>query len=603
MLTDMPRTYRRRFTHAFDHPVETVWPALADTARFNEAAGFPKHRIREEAQPDGSIRLFAEGAVKGVELAWEEFPVEWVMGQWFWHWRVFSKGPFATIGAMVTFEPREDGPGCLCHYEVGATPRTGFGWVILNWGFFARAENDFRSLCGQVAEWAEGVARVPYRVPGHAPSAAERMRIDAMVRRLEASPYGHGLGQTLVDWVLAAQEVDLVRIRPLALAPLLGAEPRAMVETMLQAVREGLLQQRWDLLCPRCRGAKLAADGLDRLPERAHCAACNVDYERDFARNVELTFTPAPALRPVYDGEYCLGGPMTTPHVMAQVRLDPRAARDWPGELPPGPYRARELRGGPYAEFEHDGGALPTVALAEDAVTLGAPAPPGRIAFRNDDSTPRYAVIERRDWAIDALTAERATALHAFRDLCAADTLRPGDGAGISQVALMFTDLKGSTRLYRSAGDAPAYAAVRSHFVYLADHVRRHDGAVVKTMGDAVLAAFAEPRDALACAVAIQRGMDAFNLREQSALVVKIGIHTGACLAVTLNRRLDYFGQTVNLAARLQDQSRGGDIVFSEAVRADPTVRALADALSPTHECAELRGIDEAIAFWRASAS
>lgn len=595
----MARTYKRKFGFRFDHPVETVWPALADTARFNEAAGFPKHEIEEIEEEDGTIRLFAEGNFSGVQMAWEEFPVEWVYGQWFWHWREFSKGPLRTIGAMVEFEPVEEGAGCICHYEVSAEARSAFGHLILNTGFFPKAGKDFESLCSQVAEWADGVSRVPYRIELYTPGPAEMARINLMVDDMEQSPYGHGLAQPLVDWVLQAQEVDLVRIRPLALAKTLGVSRRHMVEAALQAVRTGLLQQRWDLLCPRCRGAKVAVDGLDQLPEEAHCTSCKIDYDRDFDRNVELTFTPSSALRLVYDGEYCLGGPMTTPHVMAQVRLEPGGSRSWPGQLPKGPYRARDLRGGPYAEFEHDGAGTPSILLTEDEVRLGEAIKPGMVSFGNLDNVVRYVVVECRDWASEALTAAHATTLQAFRDLCAAEALRPGDSTGVSHVTLMFTDMLDSTALFEEHGDALAFAKVREHFAWIAHIVRNHDGGVVKTMGDAVLASFHEPKQALAAALAIQDGIEGFNSRTNSELTLRIGMASGSALAVTLNGRLDYFGHTANLAARLEGQSQGGDIVMSESIRNDPTVRPLADAHDPSWECTRLKGMDKDISYWR----
>lgn len=593
----MPKTFKRRFTYRFEHPVEVVWQALADTARFNEAAGLPRHEITEEPQEDGSLRVFARGRIGRVELAWEEFPVEWVYGKWFWHRRGFSRGPIATLGAMVSFESIEN--GCLCHYEIGAAPRTLFGWLVLLGGFFRSFERNYRRLCRQVAEWAEGEAMAPYKVPPLKLQPAAQKRIDAMVEELEASPYGHGIGPKLVDWILQAQEVDIARIRPLALANRLGVDRRKMVEAALQGVRVGLLQQRWDLLCPRCRGAKLSVESLDTLPETAHCRACNIDYGRDFSRNIELTFQPAPALRPVHDGEYCLGGPMSMPHIMAQVRLESGGGRDWPARLPAGPYRLRTLDPGPYAAVDHDGNGFPTILVGPDKVTAGARAPDGVLHFRNNDTNPRFIVIERRDWSEEALTGERVTALQAFRDICAADRLRPGDGTGVDQVALMFTDLKSSTALYRAIGDAPAYGQVRSHFAFLAGLVREHEGAVIKTMGDAVLAAFAEPADAVAAALSVQRGIADFNRDNGANLAVKIGIHAGPCLVVTLNDRLDYFGQTVNLAARLQGQSLGGDIVLSERIRSDPMVRPLIDPLQPVPETARLPGIDETASFWR----
>ncbi len=188
---------------------------------------------------------------------------------------------------------------------------------------------------------------------------------------------------------------------------------------------------------------------------------------------------------------------MTTPHVMAQVRLEPGGSRSWPGQLPKGPYRARDLRGGPYAEFEHDGAGTPSILLTEDEVRLGEAIKPGMVSFGNLDNVVRYVVVECRDWASEALTAAHATTLQAFRDLCAAEALRPGDSTGVSHVTLMFTDMLDSTALFEEHGDALAFAKVREHFAWIAHIVRNHDGGVVKTMGDAVLAAFHEPKTSI----------------------------------------------------------------------------------------------------------
>jgi class 3 adenylate cyclase len=122
----------------------------------------------------------------------------------------------------------------------------------------------------------------------------------------------------------------------------------------------------------------------------------------------------------------------------------------------------------------------------------------------------------------------------------------------------------------------------------------------VKTIGDAVMAAFAEPTAALAAALAVQRGVAEFNrASEAGPIVIKLGLHAGPCIAVTLNDRLDYFGTTVNLAARLQGKSLGGDIVLSGEILADPPVRALLAGVAVTAETAQVKGFAEPVAFWR----
>jgi class 3 adenylate cyclase len=372
------------------------------------------------------------------------------------------------------------------------------------------------------------------------------------------------------------------------------------VELCLQAVKSGLLELRWDLLCPRCRVAKAWAGSLDRLPTGAHCPSCNIDYDRDFSKNVEAAFRPAPAIRPLTSGEYCLFGPMSTPHIKLHLTLDPGQSRSLAIELPFGTYRFRTLEPGPEQTIDWAAGGLPSLIVHDDRLELGPPCAEKAAALTNRSRRPVTIILEDRRWVRDALTADRITAIQAFRDLFAGDVLRPGDDVGIGDITLMFTDLKGSTALYERVGDARAYHVVREHFAFLAGIVRDHDGAIVKTIGDAVMAAFADPASAVRAALTIQRKVASFNATHgEGAIVIKLGLHKGPCIAVTLNDRLDYFGSTVNLAARLQGESMGGDIVISASLADDAGVKSLLDSLSSSDEAAEIRGFDRPARFRR----
>ena len=192
----------------------------------------------------------------------------------------------------------------------------------------------------------------------------------------------------------------------------------------------------------------------------------------------------------------------------------------------------------------------------------------------------------------------------AFRRLCPEQLLRPGDNAEIGWIAIMFTDLKGSTELYDALGDAPAYNLVRDHFSFLSDRVQRNHGFVVKTVGDAVMAAFSRPDHAVRAALAIQDDVASFNSARSGAasatpIVLKLGLHAGPCIAVTTGDVLDYFGATVNIAARLEHQCRGGEVIVSEAVARDAeTAAALADR-TQIEETAILRGVSAPVRFVR----
>ena len=116
----------------------------------------------------------------------------------------------------------------------------------------------------------------------------------------------------------------------------------------------------------------------------------------------------------------------------------------------------------------------------------------------------------------------------------------------------------------------------------------------MKTIGDAVMATFATPDRAVAAAIRMREAMsDLGEQRQHESLLLKMGIHEGPCLAVTLNDRQDYFGQTVNIAARVQGLAASRSIVATGQVVEDPEAAAFlrTSGLTPTLRRTALRGI------------
>jgi adenylate cyclase len=192
----------------------------------------------------------------------------------------------------------------------------------------------------------------------------------------------------------------------------------------------------------------------------------------------------------------------------------------------------------------------------------------------NDTAHEQGIVLERVAWNDQAVTATDVSTLQAFRDWFATQALRPDVQLGITNLAVLFTDLRGSTRLYREIGDAPAFERVLEHFEVLRRSVDQHGGALIKTIGDAIMAAFLDPAQGVAAGLDILRGMAQLNqTRTDYPLRLKLGLHSGPAIAVTLNERLDYFGTTVNIASRLEGQAQGDDLIVSEDVRWQPAVQ------------------------------
>jgi class 3 adenylate cyclase len=202
---------------------------------------------------------------------------------------------------------------------------------------------------------------------------------------------------------------------------------------------------------------------------------------------------------------------------------------------------------------------------------------------------PRRPTLEFEPYLSGGMLLTRQT----FRRLFRSERVDEEEGLGVRQVTFLFTDLKGSTALYERLGDLNAYALVRQHFALLDSVAHQHAGAIVKTIGDAVMAAFSRPADAVAAALQILQEINQFN-REHGApaIILKVGAHCGPSIAVTLNENLDYFGQTVNIAARVQSCADAGDICLSEAVYTAPGVGELLAGRDVVEFAAPLRGIE-----------
>jgi len=202
------------------------------------------------------------------------------------------------------------------------------------------------------------------------------------------------------------------------------------------------------------------------------------------------------------------------------------------------------------------------------------------------------------------LTARRLLTNQTFRDIYRTDTLAIGQHLKILSLTFLFSDLKGSTELYERVGDLTAFDLVNEHFRLLQEIITSERGAVVKTIGDAVMATFETPDRALAAAIRMREAMSDLGAeRQHQSLSLKMGIHEGSCLAVTLNAQQDYFGQTVNVASRVQSVAASRSIVVTESVVANAQARALLETngLKPALKRVVLSGIADKMSVYEIS--
>ena len=529
-------------------PRETLWEQLSNTERLNRELNLPAVRLAFEPRAEGGA--FVKGSAKfgPVTIHYTEEPYRWVKPLLWWVQRLPENGPVSAYRVGVQLEESAEGTRVTAWSE--AEPRGVVGKALAR-RIVDSSVNGLLRACREKP--TAPVLLLP--TPGMPrPESAKQGGLLPWRERLEKQGIEGSIAGRLLGFLLEAHAEEVVDFRPFALADRWQEDRRTVLKACLLAVRVGALELHWRLLCPACRGVGGSVESLASLtPESAHCASCNIRFGPAFDRDVEVCFSVAPALRQAADGAatYCLGGPHRSRHLLLQWYLLPGQREPVPLTLPPGTYRLRSPQTPEPQEL--------TLPLTEQ-LALGGLVTLTPKGFLSHATFPVLLRLESLQWREDAATAAAVTALAEFRRHFGSEVLAPGMELDVRQIAILFTDLKGSTKMYAQRGDAPSYATVREHFSTLAGLMEQHHGSVIKTIGDAVMAVFADPADAIRAALAIQG--------QPSSLVIKVGLHAGPALAVGANGTLDYFGQTVNVAARIQQRSLGGDIVLTEELAA-----------------------------------
>ncbi len=436
-----------------------------------------------------------------------------------------------------------------------------------------------------------------------------------------------------------ASDRHLCRINALDFAAKVGLDEERVIAAFLHAARLGLFELSWNVLCPGCGGVLDATASLKSVNRAEYaCALCAAGYEPTLDEMVEVTFTVSPRVRRIaaHDpnqlppAEYCRqmfwSSGCDVPEESFERMLDEvtlEMIELAPGEkallsltLPaefvivfdPVTHTAQfiDVKGEATRERQSLVVVFNKVNVPPPAVTMRPG--PLRLTLENlTDARVVPGVYVAGQAMHDMLgkrkrfvTAKRLLTNQTFRDIYRTDTLDVDQRLKITSLTFLFTDLKGSTDLYERVGDLVAFDIVREHFRLLQEIIASESGAVVKTIGDAVMATFATPDRAIAAALRMREAMRTLNAKHESEdLLVKIGIHEGPCLAVTLNDRQDYFGQTVNIAARVQGLAVSRSILATGSVIDHPQVsELLTEDLKPTARRLPVRGIaDELVVY------
>lgn len=453
-----------------------------------------------------------------------------------------------------------------------------------------------------------------------------------------------GTAAAIETLVQDAPDRALSRINVLDFAAACGLDEEPVIAAFLRAARLGIFELSWNVLCPSCGGVLDATGALKSVNRQEyHCAWCAAGYEPVLDELVEVTFSVNRRVRRIaaHDpdelpfAEYfrqifwssAIDLPEDLDRLIQEITLDavelPPAEKallslNVPAELvimfDPVTHTSQffKITGEPTRERQNFSLVFDKVRAPSEVIGLR----PGPLRLSLENRTDRRVLpalwiaaseldqlLRRRK---PFLTAKRLLTNQVFRDIYGTDTIDVDQRLKITSLTFLFTDLRGSTELYERVGDLAAFDLVRAHFRVLNEIVAGEAGAVVKTSGDAVMATFPTPDRAMAAALRMREAMGKLNDarggngRVDDGLMLKIGIHEGPCLAVVLDNRQDYFGRTVNIAARVQSLAEPRSILATTPVVAHPKASSLLETygLKPLVQRRALRGVSEEMAVY-----
>jgi class 3 adenylate cyclase len=442
----------------------------------------------------------------------------------------------------------------------------------------------------------------------------------------------------LESMIRTADDYALFRINAIQYANEKGLVASEAIDLFLYGTKFGLFEMGWNLVCRSCGHLIENFTDLARVHSHAICDICRADFDAALDDFIQVSFTVSQQIRDIiyhHPEQLSIEDFYLKYHLcksLASVGGEPFAARlkgitRLMTYLAPGEKTAAEIDvipgmlGGTDllnkatinlftdnkppverqeislkvegSQFRLPGRDLAPARLAVGDVVVNmekfGQIGVGKAYLEVENQTDKRCAIWISNYPMEGalaanlpkfdpfLSGKQLLTTQTFRDLFRSEVVQTNEGLAVQDITILFTDLKGSTAMYDAVGDPQAWYLVRQHFDTLGRVVARHSGAIVKTIGDAVMATFLTPADAVRASLAMLDELQAFNRTITENLVLKIGVHKGHCIAVTLNDRVDYFGQTVNIAARIQALADADEIYLSHSVYNDPAVR---DALT-----------------------
>ncbi|HMV44791.1 MAG TPA: DUF5939 domain-containing protein [Leptospiraceae bacterium] len=542
----------------------SLWPFISDTSRLNQAMGLSKMTFEEK---EGILYGKAKNA--GIDLEWIEVPWNWVSGKYLVSIREYSKGFAYTVKAIFHLEKINDKTTKLYVY-LGWIPR-GFFYKLLLSASKKIIFNKYKTALNEIVKLSKNKKALSLLTSSETYYKIENKTLFERVKKqLLEKNLNIDIIKKLLEFIETGDDQDLYRIRVLELANKWKVSERELLIICMHATRLGLLTISWDIICPHCRGTRQEAVTLFEVPAKGSCEVCEIDFDNNSENSIEITFHIHPSIRNVPKVFFCSAEPAKKTHIKMQKVLGPKQFIEENLNLNVGSYRLR-IKGERNFNIlnitDTEEKKLINWFSADNTNFLSGTNP--LIRIENPKEKINLYTIEELAWDPFVLKPAYIFTLQEFHDLFSAEAISSELKLELGLQTVFFTDIVGSSSLYDIQGDSKTFVQVKRHFEEIHKIVQENQGAIIKTIGDAVMASFPSPGNGIQAANLLIHKFDGKNL---DGIRLRISIHYGQCIAVNLNSGIDYFGKTVNIAAKIQKLAGASQIVFTKQYKENPDV-------------------------------
>jgi len=535
------------FSFDVECSINKLFKILSNTSKVNKKLQFAE---RFESESNG--KNIVETRFLGREAKWIELPWQWSFGEYIVCDRIHEKGYFHSEHAVTKIVKLGDNK-----YNVS------FHYVADIKFFLLKKILDF-TYEGFGKKFEKVIQDIIKENDDEVSSDIEQSNMFSnMVNKLVALNISNDVAKKMSSLIYEKDDDEVFKIKLYELVRKWKVERRELISSFVKASKAGIFEICWDVICPHCKGSRATANHLQDLLEQNECSPCELVFDLDDLNLIDVTFKIADHIRKVKNISYCAGEPHKKEHILFQNYINPKETVAVTSHLEEGYYRAR-LRGKETSlvlNVTESASDKPIVWNCRDNKIDEPISCSSSVTVFNDWDDRIFLTFESMKKSDTYLSPLEVFSNQDFQNLYSNESIKKGVQLKLPSQIVLFTDVIGSTKFYERVGDKEAYTQIKRHFDIIEKVTNEFEGMIIKTIGDAVMISFNCPK---AVFDAVKKITTVIDADETIEFKLRFSVHKGPMIAVNYNTGIDYFGNNVNISAKLQAISEDDEISMSE---------------------------------------